>query len=36
MEEEKFDITKENDLSLSEAEQLQEIVNGPGLDAKDV
>ncbi len=35
MDEETFQIAKENDLSLDEAEQLQEVVDDTGLDADD-
>lgn len=35
MDEETFEVAKENDLSLEEAEQLQEVVDETGLDAED-
>ena len=35
MDEETFEIAKENDLSLDEAEKLQEVINETGLDADD-
>ena len=35
MDEETFEIAKENDLSLEEAEQLQEVIDETGLDAED-
>lgn len=35
MDEETFEIAKENDLSFEEAEQLQEVMNETGLDAED-
>ena len=35
MDEEIFDFAKENDLSLDEAEKLQEVVDETGLDPED-
>lgn len=35
MDEEVFEIAKENDLSFDEAEQLQEVMDETGLDADD-
>ena len=35
MDEEVFEIAKDNDLSLDEAEQLQEVIDDTGLDADD-
>lgn len=35
MDEETFEIAKDNDLSLGEAEQLQEIIDDTGLDADE-
>ena len=35
MNEEKFAIAKENDLSFDEAEQLQEVIDETGLDADE-
>lgn len=35
MDEETFEVAKENDLSLDEAEQLQELVDDTGLDADE-
>lgn len=35
MDEETFEIAKENDLSLDEAEQLQEVIDETGLDADE-
>jgi len=35
MDEEIFEIAKENDLSLDEAEKLQEVIDETGLDAED-
>ena len=35
MDEETFETAKENDLSLEEAEKLQEVVDETGLDADD-
>lgn len=35
MDEEIFEFAKENDLSLEEAEQLQELTDETGLDAED-
>lgn len=35
MDEETFEIAKENDLSFEEAEQLQEVIDETGLDADD-
>lgn len=35
MNEEKFEIAKENDLSFDEAEQLQEVIDETGLDADE-
>ena len=35
MDEETFEVAKENDLSFDEAEQLQEVVDETGLDAED-
>ena len=35
MDDEVFEIAKENDLSLDEAEKLQEVVDETGLDAED-
>ena len=35
MDEETFEVAKENDLSLDEAEQLQEVIDDTGLDAED-
>jgi hypothetical protein len=35
MDEDTFEIAKANDLSLEEAEQLQEVVDDTGLDAED-
>lgn len=35
MDEETFETAKENDLSLDEAEQLQEVIDETGLDAED-
>jgi len=35
MDEETFETAKENDLSLDEAEQLQELVDDAGLDADE-
>lgn len=35
MDEEIFEVAKENDLSLDEAEQLQEIVDETGLDTDE-
>lgn len=35
MDEETFELAKENDLSLDEAEQLQEVIDDTGLDADD-
>lgn len=35
MDEETFELAKQNDLSLEEAEQLQEVINETGLDADD-
>jgi len=35
MDEETFEVAKENDLSLDEAEQLQEVVDDTGLDADE-
>jgi hypothetical protein len=33
MDEETFEVAKDNDLSLDEAEQLQEVIDETGLDA---
>ena len=35
MDEEVFEIAKENDLSLEEAEKLQEVIDETGLDADE-
>lgn len=35
MDEETFEIAKEQDLSLDEAEQLQEVIDDTGLDVDD-
>lgn len=35
MDEETFEIAKDNDLSFEEAEQLQEVIDETGLDADD-
>lgn len=35
MDEETFEVAKENDLSLDEAEQLQEVIDDTGLDAEE-
>ena len=35
MDEEVFEIAKDNDLSFEEAEQLQEVMDNTGLDADD-
>ena len=35
MDEEVFEIAKENDLSFEEAEQLQEVIDKTGLDPED-
>lgn len=35
MDEEIFELAKDNDLSLDEAEQLQEVIDDTGLDADD-
>jgi len=35
MDEETFEVAKENDLSFDEAEQLQEVVDDTGLDAEE-
>ena len=35
MDEEIFEFAKENDLSIDEAEQLQELVDETGLDPED-
>jgi hypothetical protein len=35
MDEETFEIAKENDLSFEEAEQLQEVIDDTGLDANE-
>ena len=35
MDEEVFELAKQNDLSLEEAEQLQEVIDETGLDAED-
>jgi hypothetical protein len=35
MDEETFEIAKENNLSLEEAEQLQEVMDETGLDAEE-
>lgn len=35
MDEETFETAKENDLSLDEAEQLQELIDETGLDAEE-
>ncbi len=35
MDEETFEIAKENDLDLDEAEKLQELVDETGLDAEE-
>ena len=35
MDEEVFELAKENDLSFEEAERLQEVMNDTGLDAED-
>lgn len=35
MDSETFEIAKDNDLSLDEAEQLQEVIDDTGLDADD-
>ena len=35
MDEEVFEIAKDNDLSFDEAEQLQEVMEETGLDAED-
>ncbi len=35
MEQETFEVAKENDLSFDEAEQLQEVVDDTGLDAEE-
>jgi hypothetical protein len=35
MDEETFELAKENDLSLEEAEELQELIYDTGLDAED-
>jgi len=35
MNEKTFEIAKENDLSLEEAEQLQEVIDETGLDAEE-
>ena len=35
MDDETFEIAKENDLSLEEAEKLQEIIDETGLDTDD-
>lgn len=35
MDEETFEIAKENDLSLEEAEKLQEVIDETGLDADE-
>ena len=35
MDEETFETAKENDLSLDEAEQLQELIDETGLDADE-
>lgn len=35
MDEETFEIAKENDLSLDEAEKLQEVIDETGLDTED-
>ena len=35
MDEETFEIAKENDLSLTEAEELQGVIDETGLDAED-
>ena len=35
MDEETFELAKENDLSLEEAEELQELIDDTGLDAED-
>lgn len=35
MDEETFEIAKENDLSFEEAEQLQEVIDDTGLDADE-
>lgn len=36
MDEETFEVAKENDLDLDEAEKLQEVVDETGLDAEEV
>ena len=35
MDEETFEVAKDNDLTLDEAEELQEIVDETGLDAEE-
>ena len=35
MDEDTFEVAKANDLSLEEAEQLQEVIDDTGLDAED-
>lgn len=35
MDEETFEIAKDNDLTLDEAEQLQEVIDETGLDGED-
>ncbi|MFH1365917.1 MAG: hypothetical protein ABIG99_00790 [Patescibacteria group bacterium] len=35
MDEKTFEVAKENDLSLEEVEQLQEVINETGLDAEE-
>lgn len=35
MDEETFEVAKENDLTLDEADELQEIVDETGLDAEE-
>ena len=35
MDEETFEVAKENDLSLEEAEQLQELIDDTGLEADE-
>lgn len=36
MDDETFEIAKENDLNLDEAEKLHEVIDETGLDAEDV
>jgi len=35
MDEDTFEVAKQNDLSLEETEQLQEVIDDTGLDAED-